>query len=150
VGDVRDVADGKRLAAKSQQKISTWAHGRMRQYITYKAEAEGMCVVLVDEYYSSQTCPCCGRRHKPAGRVYACPVCGFRGHRDAVGAVNLLSRQLHGEVGQIRPPNLVKYRRPAAFGKRSMRSCLDTGQPATAVAWDASPAGGASQEAAGL
>ena len=34
IGDVRDVADGKRLAAKSQQKISVWAHGRFRQYIT--------------------------------------------------------------------------------------------------------------------
>jgi putative transposase len=151
VGDVRDVADGKRLAAKSQQKISTWVHGRMRQYISYKAEAEGMRVVLVDEHYSSQTCPCCGRRHKPAGRVYTCPGCGFRGHRDAVGAVNLLSRHLHGEVGQIRPPQETKYRRPAVvIGKRRLRSCPDTGQSAMTVAWGASPAGGAPQEAPAL
>jgi putative transposase len=151
VGDVRDVADGKRLAAKSQQKISTWAHGRMRQYITYKAEAEGMRIVLVDEHYSSQTCPCCQQRHKPRGRLYTCGRCGFRGHRDGVGAVNLLSRHLHGAVGRIRPPEETKYRRPAiVIDKRSLRSCRDTGQPLTAVAWDASPAGGTPQEAAGL
>jgi hypothetical protein len=27
LGDVRDVADGKRLGKKSQQKISNWSHG---------------------------------------------------------------------------------------------------------------------------
>ena len=37
IGDVRDVADGKRLNTKSQQKIGLWSHGRQRSYITYKA-----------------------------------------------------------------------------------------------------------------
>ena len=41
IGDVRDVADGKRLNRKSQQKVSNWSHGMIRQYIAYKAEAEG-------------------------------------------------------------------------------------------------------------
>jgi putative transposase len=34
IGDVRDVADGKRLNTKSQQKIGLWSHGRQRAYIT--------------------------------------------------------------------------------------------------------------------
>jgi putative transposase len=46
IGDVRDVADGKRLNRKSQQKVSQWTHGLLRRYITYKAEAEGIRVVL--------------------------------------------------------------------------------------------------------
>ena len=41
IGDARDVADGKRLNRKSQQKVSNWSHGMIRQYIAYKAEAEG-------------------------------------------------------------------------------------------------------------
>ncbi|GIV95452.1 MAG: transposase [Herpetosiphonaceae bacterium] len=134
LGDVRTVADGKRLNRNSQQKVSTWSHGRQRQYITYKAEAAGIRVVLVDEAYSSQTCPNpdCKHRYKPQGRVYRCPACGLRAHRDAVGAANLLSRFLYGAVGQIRPPPQTKYRRPAVImhGKRSMRSPLDTGHVA--------------------
>ena len=142
LGDVRDVADGKRLHAKSQQKVGLWSHGRQRQYITYKAEAAGIQVELVDEAYSSQTCPNadCTARHKPKGRIYLCPVCGFQAHRDAVGAANLLSRFRTGKLGQIRPPPDQKYRRPAASGKRSMRSRLDT----------ADLARGYSREAAGL
>jgi hypothetical protein len=46
---VRDVADGKRLTTKSQQKIGLWSHGRQRQYITYKAEAAGIAVTMVEE-----------------------------------------------------------------------------------------------------
>src|SRR5262249_18162280 len=44
VGDVRHVAEGKRMRAKSQQKISLWSHGNVRQYLTYKAHAAGIQV----------------------------------------------------------------------------------------------------------
>ncbi|MDQ2805346.1 MAG: RNA-guided endonuclease TnpB family protein [Chloroflexota bacterium] len=123
IGDVRDVADGKRLAAHSQQQISTWAHGRMRGYLTYKAAAAGITVPpVVNEAYTSQTCPQCGHRHKPQGRSYRCAACGFRGHRDIVGASNILSRYQTGEVGHIRPPPTVMYRHPIGL----WRSRLDT------------------------
>ena len=55
IGDVRDVADGKHLAAKSQQKVGLWSHGRQRQYITYKAEASGISIALCDEAFTSQS-----------------------------------------------------------------------------------------------
>jgi putative transposase len=127
IGDVRDVGDSKRLNRKSQQKVSQWAHGRMRRYITYKAEAAGIVVVDdVSEAYTSQTCPACGHRSKPRGRVYHCPACGFDAHRDVVGACNILSRYCYGELGRVRPPARTKYRRP--FNRR--RSPLDTGQVA--------------------
>jgi putative transposase len=106
IGDVRDVADGKRLGAKSQQKLSLWSHGKARQYITYKAEAAGIQVELVDEHHTSKTCPCCGRQHKPRGRVYRCPTCGLVAHWDIVGSVNILSRKLHGVLAKIAPPPL--------------------------------------------
>ena len=129
IGDVRDVADGKRLSAKSQQKIGLWSHGNVRQYITYKAQAEGIIVELVDEHDTSKTCPRCGRQYKPRGRVYRCAKCGLVAHRDAVGSVNILSRKVHGELAKIVPPPLpaTKYRYPAWQGKRSP---LDTGQVA--------------------
>lgn len=139
IGDVRDVADGKRLNTKGQQKVGLWSHGKLRAYLEYKAAAAGMRTELVDEAYSSQTCPPCGERHQPAGRVFRCPACGFVHARDAVGAVNLLSRHVHGDVGQVKPPPEVKYRHP--FGRLSFRtgkrSRLDTAQ----VAWADPPVG---------
>jgi putative transposase len=141
IGDVREVADGKRLNAKSQQKIGLWSHGRQRQYITYKAEAAGMSVVLIDEAYTSQTCPKCLNCSKPKGRIYRCPVCGFVGHRDGLGCANILSQHYTGEPGHVWPPQ-EKYRYPFA-GKRS--------RPDTAeMAWGPTAKVSPSQEAAGL
>ena len=141
IGDVRDVADGKRLGAKSQQKVGLWSHGKLREYIAYKAEGAGLAVPEpIDEAYSSQTCPnpACGHRHKPRGRVYLCPKCGLVAHRDVVGAVNILSRYQTGQVGHLPAPPLsaVKYRHPFVTDslQTGKRSRLDTAQVAREVA----------------
>jgi putative transposase len=94
IGDVRDVADGKRLHRTQQQEISQWGHGTLRRYIGYKAEAAGITVVdTVDEAYTSQTCPCDGHRTKPKGRTFVCHVCGFRCTRDIVENHELQQRE---------------------------------------------------------
>jgi putative transposase len=94
-GAVRNVADGVSLSKQTNQKISRWNHGQLRKLVEYKAEAEGIALVLQDERYSNQTCPICRARHyevslwdKPRGRVYRCPACGTQSHRDVVGQVN--------------------------------------------------------------
>lgn len=130
IGDVRDVADQVTLGKKTNQKISNWSHGKLREYITYKAEAEGIQVELVNERFTSQTCPSCGCRHKPRGRVYTCGQCGFSGHRDGVGAVNILSVYQHGAPGHICPTGATTYRLPV---NRVRRSPLDTGHVACAA-----------------
>jgi putative transposase len=118
VGDVRDVADGVDLGKKTNQKIANWSHGKLRTYLEYKAVAKGIAVELVNEAYTSQTCPNCGERHKPRGRVYHCPACGFRSHRDAVGAANIRSVCLYGKLG-LSLPGTIKYRRPFVINRRS-------------------------------
>jgi len=65
LGDVRDIADEINIGKHSNQKISLWPHGKLRQYIEYKALMQGMETLLENEAYTSQTCPCCGNRKKP-------------------------------------------------------------------------------------
>src|SRR6266498_6032409 len=120
VGDIRDIGKGKRLETNSQQKISGWSHGRQIAFLTYKLAAEGIALERQSEAYSSKTCPQCGAHNKPRGRRYACSTCGFRGHRDAVGAVNQESKAVYGVFGHVQPLS-TKYRR--AFQRRSS---LDT------------------------
>ena len=100
--------------------------------ITYKAEAAGITVTLVDEAYTSQTCPgtlpdgtACLHCYKPKGRRYVCPVCGLTAHRDGLGAANLLSQHYTGEPGHVRPGR-EKYRYPFWTPRRGKRSPLDT------------------------
>ena len=101
IGNVRDVANGKRLNRKSQQKVSNWSHGKIRRYIAYKAEAQGILVNdAIDESYTSQTCVYCGRKRKPKGRIYSCK-CGQTYHRDIGGAANILSRFCYGKLSKV-------------------------------------------------
>ena len=126
VGDVRDIADGVNLGKQNNQKISGWNHGKLLSYVKYKATAEGIAVVLQNERYSSQTCPQCGNRHKPRGRNYNCPSCGFSGHRDVIGQTNILSLYLYGKPGKLAVPWVIKHREP--YSIRSTRRRRDTGQ----------------------
>jgi putative transposase len=131
-GDIKDIADEVALGKKTNQKISGWNHGKVRAYVEYKAEAEGIAVILQDERYTSQTCPSCGNRHKPRGRNYRCPSCGFQSHRDVVGQVNILSAYKFGAPGKIPAPTTVKHRTP--YNIRVMRRRQDTAQVAIPVA----------------
>jgi putative transposase len=142
LGDVRDVADEVDCGKKQNQKTSQWTHGKIRQYVDYKAQAEGIKVELEDEAYTTQTCPTCQARHKPKGRNYRCPSGGTRAHRDVVGAVNILSRFKHGEPGKIPVPAEIKHRMP--HNLRLMRRCRDTGLGENPVAREQS------REAAGF
>jgi putative transposase len=127
MGDVRDIADGIDKGTTHNQRISQWNHGKIRFYVAYKARAEGIRVVLQDEHHTSQTCPHCGHRHKPRGRVYTCRACGFSGHRDVVGQINILSAYLYGIPGKLPVPTVVKHRIP--HNLRVLRRRRDTGQP---------------------
>jgi len=53
MGDIKDIADGVNFGKKNNQKISGWNHGKVRTYVTYKAEAAGIETVLQDEHYTS-------------------------------------------------------------------------------------------------
>ncbi len=79
--------------------------------IDYKAEAAGITVAIENERYNTQACPnpTCGPKYKPKGRVYQCPACGFVGHRDLVGAANILSIHLFDELARV-PIVEPKYR----------------------------------------
>jgi putative transposase len=126
MGDIRDSGDEVNLGKQTNQKISGWNHGQIQKLVEYKAEAEGIKLVMVDEHYTSKTCPHCGNRHKPKGRNYRCPACGFRCHRDVVGQINLLSVFKTGTPGNIPAPSVVKHRIP--YNLRVMRRRADTPQ----------------------
>lgn len=93
IGDIRDIRNSIKYGAKANQKLHSWSFGKYRWMVEYKVEKLGMKVVLQDEAYSSQTCPACGKRHKPSGRTYTCK-CGFQFDRDGVGSYNIRAKYM--------------------------------------------------------
>ena len=82
-------------ARKNNRMIATWTFHQLATFIAYKAERAGIAVEWVDPAYTSQTCPACFHRNKAADRRYVCAECGWTGHRDSVGAINI-SRRVAG------------------------------------------------------
>jgi IS605 OrfB family transposase len=85
-------------ARRNNRMIATWPFSQLSTFIAYKAEQLGMRVEQVDPPYTSQTCPAYFARNKAQDRRYVCSSCGWTGHRDAVGAINISHRTgLHGD-----------------------------------------------------
>ncbi|HUY75703.1 MAG TPA: transposase [Ktedonobacterales bacterium] len=79
-------------ARKNNRMKHTWAFFQRTTFITYKAERLGIRVEQVDPSSTSQTCPACAARNHAADRRYVCATCGWQGHRDVVGAINISRR----------------------------------------------------------
>ncbi len=97
IGDLTGIRDNINYGKRANQRLHQWAFGKITQLITYKAKALSIKVAVIDESYTSQTCPSCGDRHKPSNREYRCK-CGFTYHRDGVGSINIRQKYL-GRLG---------------------------------------------------
>jgi putative transposase len=71
------------------QRMSLWEYGKDIDYLTHKAKQAHIMSFTGSERGTSSRCPVCGHKHKPKGRNWTCRACGFRGHRDLVGSVNM-------------------------------------------------------------
>lgn len=72
-----------------------WRFNTMIQRLKEVAEEYGIKVVVVDEAYTSKTCPVCGKPHEGARFVrglFKCPVAGIIFNADLVGAFNILRK----------------------------------------------------------
>lgn len=82
------------------QKLSQWQFGKLYSYLEYKLKEKDISIEKVDESYSTQTCPVCGKKHKCSSRTYKCS-CGYKEHRDIHGAKNILAKHLYGKFTNI-------------------------------------------------
>ena len=127
----------KKGSRRSNQMNSGNPLGQLLTYLRYKGKEKGVEIALINEAYTSQTCPKCGHRHKPSGRIYRCTnsECDFIGIRDIVGASNILNKYLNETIkaNQILVPEKAKYRRPVKIRPPVTR--LDCVVPMTTGKW---------------
>ena len=113
IGDIKQIRQSIEYGKKANQKLHQWAFSKIQNMITYKAKAVGINVDTEDEAYTSQTCPSCGHRKKPNRRTYYCGQCEWQGHRDVVGASNILTKYqgflFNPVVGAVVSPTGVRF-----------------------------------------
>ena len=87
-----------RTSRKNAKNLHTWSFYRLAQFIEYKANLAGIEIIYVNPKYTSQTCPVCGTKNHANDRKYKCP-CGFKTHRDILGAMNIIKAPVTGAHG---------------------------------------------------
>ncbi len=113
LGDLKHIRQSINYGKKANQKLHQWAFSKIQNMITYKAKAVGIKVDTQDEAYTSQTCPSCRHKQKKNNRNYRCSQCGWQGHRDVVGASNILTKYqgwlFNPVVGAVVSPVGIRY-----------------------------------------
>lgn len=97
LGNLTGIRENIDYGKKANQKLHQWAFSKIINLIEYKAKSIGISVKMIDESYTSQTCPKCSSKKKISNRNYSCK-CGFQYHRDGVGAINIRQKYL-GHLG---------------------------------------------------
>jgi len=89
--DLTGIREGvNQKAGKNQRRrVNGWAFYQLKEFLTYKAIAAGIPLVLVDPAYTSQTCHVCGENGIRNGKSFKCPGCGWSGDADFNGAKNI-------------------------------------------------------------
>lgn len=84
-----DGVQRKDCGRKQNQRMSQWEFGRDLSYLRHKSERNRIECFTGTERGTSSQCPECGHKQKVSGRRWRCRKCGFEGHRDLVGSVNM-------------------------------------------------------------
>jgi putative transposase len=96
LGDVKEVGGNTEKGKRMNRIANTWAVGKLRNFIQYKAQEKGIPVILVDEAYTSQTCHRCKETEntsRPSQGRFKCGNCGLDHYNaDVNSAKNILDR----------------------------------------------------------
>ncbi len=111
IGDPHGVRD-QPCGRHHHQRMSQWEYGKDKDYLSQKCTQAGILSFTGSERGTSSWCPTCQRRQRVRGRNWVCknPQCGFAGHRDLVGSLNM-HRLAFGHP--IAYPSRITYLRPS-------------------------------------
>ena len=93
--DLTGIRDRMTVRKGQRNKHHSWSFNQLRQFISYKAQREGVPVVLVDPRNTSRTCSRCGfvdKRNRRSQAEFLCIRCGHQAHADINAARNLATR----------------------------------------------------------
>jgi len=97
IKNIRDTAGKgktKRVQKTENKMLSNFIYGIVQKYVIYKAILEGIPVVKVDPYLTSQICNKCGNSNPDNrnGSNFKCLKCGYSANADYNASVNIAKR----------------------------------------------------------
>ena len=98
IENLQEIRSNTKQHSKQQKRaMHQWSFNRLRDLLTYKAEAHGCMVVGVDPRHTSQSCSRCGhidRSNRHSQSRFKCRKCGFELNADLNGSRNIAEKYL--------------------------------------------------------
>jgi IS605 OrfB family transposase len=104
---------------KNRNERMSWSFAQLRSYITYKAERQGVPLVIVPPAYTSQTCNKCGhceKKNRKSQAEFFCVSCGHTENADFNASKNIASLGLSSISLLLAPKALVASHAPRGRG----------------------------------
>ncbi|MCW3099205.1 MAG: ISSoc1, transposase [Chthonomonadaceae bacterium] len=95
IEDLTGIRERCRHRKKQRGRFHRWSFAQLGDFLTYKAERQGILVIQVDPALSSRTCHKCGhceKKNRKSQSQFVCQVCGYRSNADFNAAHNLRQR----------------------------------------------------------
>ena len=97
VGDLSDIRTRMDFGRMMNQKLHGWLFRSFLAQLASQAVFHGLTLKVIDESYTSKTCPWTGKVEKPRGRMFRNGL--HQMDRDGVGAVNIRAKYLESLAG---------------------------------------------------
>lgn len=88
--DLRNIRERIKAGTRVRSRLHRWSFDQLRQFVEYKAAAQGIEVVYVNPAYTSKTCSCCLSLGDRKRHFFSCPNCGSLQHSDLNASRNIL------------------------------------------------------------
>ena len=98
VGDLSDIRTRMNFGRMMNQKLHGWLFRYFLGQLASQAVFRGLTLKVIDESYTSKTCPWSGKMKKPRGRTFRNGL--HQMDRDGVGAVNIRAKYLESLAGK--------------------------------------------------
>jgi putative transposase len=85
--DIRARTNKQPRNKSERRRSNSWAFYQLRQFLEYKGIRDGVCIVIVNPAYTSQTCHQCLHIGLRSNKKFGCPNCGWQGDADFNGAM---------------------------------------------------------------
>ena len=90
--DLKGIRTRVRARRPQRAQLHRWSFFQLRAFLAYKAQRDGIPVVLVHPRNTSRRCPACGHTataNRPNQATFRCVSCGGAGHADTIAAENI-------------------------------------------------------------
>lgn len=86
---LEDLSGIRQTSNRRNKSLHKWAFYQLKEFVSYKALAAGIPVILVEPAYTSKTCHQCHHIGNRKGKEFSCSSCSWSGDADFNGAKNI-------------------------------------------------------------